>query len=85
MSSFLENFNDDKGIKTLEYDVDIDKSYKKKKKNRLVIEVILILLVLISLILLIINFSKVKVPNFNNKLYSNPQMIQYLKNIITIY
>ena len=70
MSSFLENFNDDKGIKTLEYDVDIDKSYKKKKKNRLVIEVILILLVLISLILLIINFSKVKVPNFDNKLYS---------------
>lgn len=70
MSSFLENFNDDKGIKTLEYDVDIDKSYKKKKKNRLVIEVILILLVLVSVILLIINFSKVKVPNFNNKLYS---------------
>ncbi len=75
MSSFLDNFTeeekqDSNGIKTTEYEVDIDDKYKSKKTKRLVIEILVIVFISISIILTIIYMSKVEVPNFNNQLVS---------------
>ncbi len=75
MSSFLDNFTeeekqDSNGIKTTEYEVDIDKKYKSKKTKRLVIEVLVIVFISICIIFTIIYMSKVEVPNFNNQLVS---------------
>ncbi len=75
MSSFLDNFTeeekkDNSGIKTIEYEVDIDKKYKSKKTKRLIIEALVIAFIIISIIFTIIYMSKVEVPNFDNQLVS---------------
>jgi len=75
MSSFLDNFTEEEkedkdGIKTIEYEVDIDKKYKSKKTKRLIIEVLVIAFIIIFIIFTVIYMSKVEVPNFDNQLVS---------------